>query len=37
MMVCKGGFNRVGIHLDVVDSLYNVVEYLQGLYVSRGI
>lgn len=36
MVVCGVGLDRVGIHLDVVDYLYNVVECLWGLYVSCG-
>lgn len=35
MVVCGGGFNRVGI-LDVVDFLDNVAECLWGLYVLVG-
>ena len=31
MVVCAGGFNKVGIRLIVVDPLYSVVDCLQGL------
>lgn len=36
LVVCSGGFNRLGIHLDIMDSLYNVMERMRGLYVSWG-
>ena len=33
LVICEGGFGKVGIHLDIVDSLYEVMKCLHGLYV----
>ena len=37
VVMCVGGFDRVGIHLNIMDFLYGVMECLWGLYVSCGV
>lgn len=36
VLMCGGGYDRVGIRLDIVESLTDVMDYLRDLYVFCG-
>ena len=36
MVMCGGGYDRVGNHLDIVKSLNDVMDCLRNLYVFVG-